>query len=284
MRAFAVTAEKGSVSAAARSLGMQQPTLSRQIAALEDELGISLFERIGKRLVLTSGGLELLEHARAMMQAAGDFSLSATGQSVEMEGNVCISASELVAAFILPPILAQFHIRHPQVKIELVASNAPSDLRRREADIAIRTFRPTQPDLIAVKVCDLPSRFYASPTYLADATEMRVLEDLARADFIDFDDTGKYLEFLTGLGVPISAENFPFAAENHIVQMELARAGLGIVVLPDAIGDVEPSLARVLPDLDPMESQIWLVTHRELNTNRRIRAAFDFLKSELSSL
>ena len=284
VRAFVATVEEGSLSAAARALGMKQPTLSRQVAALENELGVVLFERIGKTLVLTPSGLELLEHARAMRRAAADLSLSAAGQSAEMKGEVCITASELIAAHIMPTIVARLHARHPQIRIELVASNTPSDLRKREADIAVRAFRPTQPNLIGQKVCDFPTRFYASQTYLDSVAKVETISDLAQVDFIDFDNTGNYAEFLRGQGVAVTKRNFSIVAENQIIQLELAKVGLGVVVLPEMVGDAEQELTQILPMLAPMEGPIWLVVHRELNTSRRIRTIFDLLKEELVSL
>ncbi len=106
-RAFLVTAEEGSLSAAARAPGMTQPTLGRQIMALEQELGVVLFERVGQGLVLTPGGLELLEHVRAMRDAANQLSLTTSGQSQVIEGSICICASEIHATFLLPPIIAK---------------------------------------------------------------------------------------------------------------------------------------------------------------------------------
>ena len=150
-RAFLVTAEEGSLSAAARALEMTQPTLGRQVSALEQELGVALFERAGRGLVLTPSGLELVDHVRAMGEAANRVSLTASGQSQTIEGSICITASEIHAAYLLPPIIAKLRRAQPGIKVEIIASNAASDLRRREADIAIRSFRPTQPELIAKK-------------------------------------------------------------------------------------------------------------------------------------
>lgn len=151
-RAFLVTAEEGSFSAAARALDITQPTLGRQVAALEQQLGVILFERIGRRLALTPNGIDLLEHVQAMGQAAAHVSLTASGQSQLIEGNVCISASEIHASYLLPPIISKLHRTQPGITIEIVSSNAASDLQRREADIAIRSFRPTQPELISKKI------------------------------------------------------------------------------------------------------------------------------------
>ena len=130
-RAFLVSAEEGSLSAAARALGMAQPTLGRQVRALEDELGVILFERVGRGLTLTPSGLELVEHVRAMSEAASRVSLTASGQSQSIEGTVCISATEVAAAYVLPPIITRLRRAEPGIAIEVVASNNISDLRRR---------------------------------------------------------------------------------------------------------------------------------------------------------
>ena len=135
-RAFLVTAEEGSLSAAARALGMAQPTLGRQVDGLEQELGVVLFERVGRGLTLTPSGMELLEHVRKMGEAAGRVSLAALGQNQALESSISISASETYAAVLLPPIIAKLRIEEPGIHVEIVVSNRASDLLRREADIA----------------------------------------------------------------------------------------------------------------------------------------------------
>ncbi len=281
-RAFLVTAEEGSLSAAARALGMAQPTLGRQVDALEEELGVVLFERVGRGLTLTPGGLELLDHVRAMGDAANRVSLTAAGQSQSIEGTVCIAASEIHAALALPPILAKLRRAEPGIRIELVASTRASDLRRREADIAIRNFQPTEPDLIAKKVRDIPARLYASPAYLEKIGNPRLPRDLRQADFINIDGAGAYMKGLGALGLELTERNFPILTENHLVMWELVKHGLGIGILDGVLGDEEPRVRRVLPDLEPLTFPIWLVAHREVNTSRRIRVVFDLLAAELA--
>lgn len=284
MRAFLVTAEEGSLSAAARALGSSQPTLGRQVAALEDELGLALFERIGAKLELTPGGLELLEHARAMSDAAASASLTASGQSQSIEGSVCISVGELFAGHALPQIIEKLRRQEPGIEIEIVASNSTSDLRRREADIAFRAImKPAHPDLITRKVCDLTSRLYASTEYLEKIGWPQTSEDLSRAEFIDFDDTGAYRTYLNDLGFNLTPRNFPIRAESHLVQWELAKNGVGIVTALEMIGDAEPAMNRVLPDITMVHS-MWLVAHRDLKTSRRIKMVFDFLYREFKAI
>lgn len=281
-RAFLVTAEEGSLSAAARALGMAQPTLGRQVDALEKELGVILFERVGRGLTLTPGGLELLDHVRAMGEAANRMSLTSAGQSQSVEGKVVIAASEIYAAFLLPPILAKLRKAQPGIEIEIVVSTKASDLLRREADIAIRNFRPSEPDLMARKIRDVPARLYAAPAYLESLNNPQLPYDLRKADFISIDGSGMFLKGLNAMGFNLTERNFPILTENYLVMWELVKHGLGIGILDGSIGDAEPKVSRVLPDLAPLMFPIWLVAHRELNTSRRIRLVFDLLAKELA--
>lgn len=281
-RAFLVTAEEGSLSAAARALGMAQPTLGRQVDALEQELGVVLFERVGRGLTLTPSGLSLLEHVRAMGAAANRVALTAAGQSQAIEGTICIAASEVHAAILLPPILAKLRLAEPGIHIEIVASTRPSDLRRREADIAIRNFAPAEPDLIAKKIRDIPARLYAAPSYLERIGNPRLPGDLARADFISIDSSGVFQKGLNALGLNLTERNFPILTENYLVMWELVKHGLGIGIQDGNIGDAEPRVRRALPELAPLMFPIWLVAHRELNTSRRVRVVFDLLAEELA--
>jgi DNA-binding transcriptional LysR family regulator len=280
-RAFLVTAEEGSLSAAARALGMAQPTLGRQVDALEQELNVTLFQREGRGLILTPSGLELLEHVRVMGDAANLLSLAAFGQSQTIEGSVCISASELYATQLLPPIIAQLRKLEPGIDVEIVASHTTSDLRRREADIAIRNYRPKEGDLIARKIRDVPARLYATPQYIKELGTPRLPHDLSRADFINVTHGTALMDGLNAFGLGLTKSNFPIMTEDYNVMWACVRQGLGIGVLDARIGDADPFVQQVLPDLDPMMFPIWLVAHRELNTSRRIRRVFDHLAEEL---
>ena len=280
-RAFLVTAEEGSLSAAAQALGMAQPTLGRQVDALEQELGVVLFERVGRRLALTDAGSDLLEHVRAMGEAASRVSLAASGQSQELTGSVCISASEVYATRVLPPILAELRRRAPGIEIEIVASNAASDLRRREADIAIRNFRPKQPDLLAKKVRDMTAPFYAATAYLDQLGRPTDTAALERAAFIGFDRSDALIELLRTRGLSLSQANFPMLSESQLVAWALVKQGLGIAVMVDVVGDAEAGVERVTA-IEPVEFPVWLVSHRELHTSRRVRVMFDLLAERLA--
>lgn len=276
-RAFLVTAEEGSLSAAARSLGMTQPTLGRQVGALEQELGVTLFERLGRGLSLTASGAGLLDHVRAMGQAASHVSLAASGQSQSIKGTITITASEVISAFLLPTVLARLRALHPEVTVKLVASNNVHDLRRREADIAIRSGRPTDPGLIATRLRDTPARLYATPAYLKSVGRPKTVADLGRAHFIGFGDEDRFLAGLNALGFGLTEKNFPLHATAHMVLWELVKSGLGIGSVIEEVGDVEPLVERVLPKMAPIPVPMWLVAHREVHTSRRVRVVFDLL-------
>ncbi len=281
-RAFLVTAEEGSLSGAARALGMSQPTLGRQVAALEEELGVALFERVGRGIELTPSGLALVEHVRTMGEAANRVSLMASGKSDCIEGNICISATEATAAYILPPMIQKLRKQEPGINIELIASNSASDLKRREADIAIRGFRPTQLDLIAKKVSEEQAHLYATPTYLTSLDNPGSPVGFSHAEFFGFNKSNEFLNGLKERGFELSFSNFPVMTENHLVHWEMVKQGVGIGVMSAKIGDAEPKVQRILPDTEPFTYELWLVAHRELRTSRRVRVVFDFLAKELS--
>ena len=277
VRAFLVTAEEGSFSAAGRALGMAQPTVGRQVAALEEELALVLFDRVGHGLTLTATGRDLVEHARAMGEAAMRLSLTAAGQSLALDGIVVISASQITATYTLPPIIADMRTRHPGIEIEIVATNDTSDLARREADIAIRSFRPSQPDLFARKVSDGCARLYASPDYLAKIGNPTTADELSKAQFLGFDRGDALIKGLNSLGLSLTPDNFPVITGNQLVQWELTKRGVGVSVMTEEIGDNEPLVRRALPEFPPFPLATWLTTHRELSTSRRMRVVFDLL-------
>ena len=284
-RAFLATAEEGSFSAAARALGTTQPTVGRQVAALEEELSVVLFERIGVRLELTPAGLELAEHVRCMAEAAARVSMTAAGHSEAVEGLVRITASDMVTAALLPPALARIRREHPGILVELVASNTVEDLQRRAADIAVRNFAATEPELVVRKVGESRAWFYATPEYLAGTGLQGTVQraELARADFIAFPQVEQVLGWLNSMGVPVGRQQLALVCPLSLVQWELCRAGLGICAVMEEVADPDPSVVRVDVDLPHFPVPLYLTAHRELRTSRRLRAVWDVLAEELAS-
>lgn len=282
-RAFLVTAEEGSFSAAARALGASQPTIGRQVGALEAELGVTLFARAGNSLELTAAGLDLVEHVRAMSEAANRISLTAAGQAVGIEGVVRIAASEAGAAYLLPPSIARVRTEYPRIQLELVVSNTASDLLRREADIAMRNFRPKQPDLVARKVRAGEAHMYASPAYLERLGPIEGPADIAGAEILGFDRSTTMIDGLNAMGLPVTEDNFPVITQNHLVQWQLCKQGVGICLMMEQVGDPDPDVCRVLPGYPGIPIPIWLTTHREVRTSRRIRVVYDLLVEQFRS-
>ncbi|MCJ8320748.1 MAG: LysR family transcriptional regulator [Colwellia sp.] len=283
IRAFLVTSEEGTLSAAAKALGLTQPTLSRQVCALETELRLTLFERVGQRLVLTNSGLELLEYAREMGNAALDFSLAATGQSQQIEGSVIVSASELTATYMLPKIIAKLRREEPGIDIEVVVSNEPSDLKRREADIAIRNFQPKQNDLIAKKLGEEVIWLYGTQQYLDNIAPITDYSQVKDVQIIGFDRSNSVADLLNKQGWKLSKQNFSLITSSQLMQLALCKEGQGLIFFPEKMGDQEPELLRAFEHMGPvMTLPIWLVCHQELRTCLRVRRVFDYISTELT--
>ncbi len=281
-RAFLATVEAGSLSAAARALRVTQPTLSRQVAALEADLGVTLFERVGRSLSLSPSGIQLLEHFRGMGEAAAQISLAASGQAQAIEGLVTITASDAVSAYWLPAVLKRLRAMEPGIEVEVLASNDVRDLRQREADIAIRHVRPDQPELIARLVRETSAHLYASTAYLDEHGRPDCAADLSDAAFIGFAPVERLLQGLTAMGLPLTRRNFPIVTDNSAVVLETVKQGLGIAIMPKEFAAIVPGIECVLPEFR-FPLPFWLVTHRELLTSRRIRVVFDLLAEALSS-
>jgi DNA-binding transcriptional LysR family regulator len=277
VRAFLATAEEGSLSAAARALQATQPTLSRQVSALEQDLGVTLFERGHRSMDLTESGVELLEHVREMGEAALRVSLAASGQAQDIEGQVTITATNMFATKHLPLILASVRDEAPGLEIEILTSNDVRDLRRREADISIRHARPEHSDLIAKRIGETVAQLYAATSYLDRVGRPKRPSDLVTLDFIGFEDPELMLPHFNAMGVPVTRDHFKLYTASGTLYLALIEQGLGAGVLTKDVADERPDLELVEPNLPPFEVPVWLVTHRELHTSRKIRLVFDLI-------
>jgi len=283
VRAFLATAEEGSFSGAARALKSTQPTIGRQVSALEGSLGVTLLERSVRGLTITQAGRELLDHVRAMGEAAALISMVADGQSQEVMGEVTITATDLMSAAILPAILAPLRQTAPGIRVRILATGDIRNLMQREADIAIRHVRPDQPDLIARHVADFRGTLYGASAYLERAGRPTTPRDVADLAFVGNADPDHLLAPLHNQGIPVRAENFVISSDSNVVEWALVKAGYGISLLPEVLCDAEPGIEKVLPSLPSLQFPVWLVTHRELKTNRRIRLVFDTVARGLAA-
>ncbi len=282
VRAFLATIEEGSLSAAARALGQTQPTLGRQVTALEEHLSVTLFERAGRQLIPTPAALEMAEHVRAMGDAATRLSLVASGQSSDVEGVVKITATEGYAVHVLPDVVASLAESHPGLVIDIIATDSLSDLRRREADIALRNAEPTDPDLIAKKVRTEKAGMFATREFIAEHGPFATPDDLKGVPFIGVGRVPEMIQYLQSKGVPITDGNIIAQSDNHMVHLALTRKGLGVGVNGWSVGAPIPDLVPVLPDVVNFEFPLWLVAPQELRKSRRVRIVFDALADHLT--
>jgi DNA-binding transcriptional LysR family regulator len=261
---------------------MTQPTLGRQVAALEAALDMVLFERIGRKLVLTPAGQDLLQEMRAMGVAANRASLVASGRAQTIAGEVCVSVTDVIAFYVMPHIVADLQKIAPQIRLKVLASNSLSDLQRREADIAVRHVAPTQPDLIARKLRETQGRLYASQSYLDRHGPIDSVSDAKTAAFVGIGDSEELLSYLQNWGLPITMDNLRVLGESGLSGWEMARHGLGVTPMMEDIASFFPEIKLVLPHLAPIPVPYWLTTHRELHTSKRIRLVFDRMAVLLS--
>jgi DNA-binding transcriptional LysR family regulator len=274
-RAFLAVLRTGSLSGAARLLDIAQPTVRRRIAELEAATGAALFTR-------TPGGLQPTEagHAEAMDHAAAAFARAAS-VSAEVAGRVRISASEIIAVEVLPPILAGLQRAHPGLMIDLSPTNRNEDVLRREADIAVRMVRPTQDALVAQRVGDVPLGLHARRDYLAQYGTPDSVAELAGHRIIGVEHDNAILRGMRAQGWPIDVERFGFRSDNDLAQLAAIRAGLGIGFCQIGLAARDRDLVRVLPDTVAVALDTWVVAHEDLRGVARIRATFDHLVAGL---
>lgn len=282
IRSFLAALDQGSLLAAARLLKTSQPTLGRHIAELESQLGVVLFERTGRGLVPTATALQLAESARGMEAGALQLTRTLSGAQLQTRGTVRITASVPVAVQLMPPLLAGMRQVLPDIQVELVSSNQVSNLLRREADIAVRMVRPDQGTLVARKIGDVVVGAYAHRNYLARHRPIRQLTDLLQHELIGNDMDTSILRGFEAMGHAVGPEAFALRTDDFIVQWQAVRAGLGIGFVAEYMARTDPDVVRVLADALPIPKlPVWLAVHREIRTNRRIRAVYDYLAQAL---
>lgn len=282
IRSFLAALDQGSLLAAARAMQVSQPTLGRHIAELEGQLGVVLFERTGRGLLPTAMALQLAAAARSMEAAALQLSRTLSGAQTQAGGTVRISASVPVAVYLLPPVLLALRQAHPGIQVELVSSNAVSNLLRREADIAVRMVRPDQASLVARKLGDVGLGAYAHRSYLARSAAVQTPSDLLQHDLIGGDADPTIVQGFHKLGLPVSPQAFVLRSDDLVVQWQAIRAGLGVGFCADYMARTDPDVRPVLQGVLPIAPlPMWLVVHREIRTSQRIREVFDFLADAL---
>jgi DNA-binding transcriptional LysR family regulator len=282
-QSFLAVADTGSLSAAARHLGLTQPTLSRHIAALEAALGVPLFLRGPQGLRVTPAAQDLVEGARGMALAEASLRrLSAMDRTAET-GVVRLSAAEVVGVEVLPPVLARFHHAHPGIAVELVVTNRADDLLRRAADLALRMFRPVQDTLRVRRLGMARLGLYAHADYLARTGGVpQTAEELAERTLIGPEDMARLGGIRLAGRVPKTAD-FALRSDSDLAQWGLIRAGAGIGVMQDVVAARLPDLTRVLPDFRPA-LEVWLAVNGDMAASRPVRLLADHLTAEIGAI
>ncbi|MEO8529900.1 MAG: LysR family transcriptional regulator [Deltaproteobacteria bacterium] len=282
VRTFLSVAREGSYSAASRALGLSQPTVRRHIESLSLRLKVDLFRRDQSGAKLTADGLRLLGAAEGMAEAAAKLSLSALDIAGQISGTVRITASQMMAHHVLPPIIAKLRHQQPGVQIELVASDDPGNLLYREADIAVRMFKPEQLDLVVRKITELPTGLYIAKSLAARVGMPSSLDALMEIDMVGLDQNPLLIREMTKMGMPVTREFFPVRCDTQPAHWELVKAGCGIGGALRRIGDVEPLVSRIdlglpLPPLD-----VWLATPAAIRRVPRVDLVWTALAEALS--
>lgn len=281
VQAFLAVAETGSLSAAARRLKASQPTLGRQIRAMEEQLGADLFHRQPRGLELTETGAALVGPARAMHEAVREIELTAAGQSARLEGTVRITASQTVSLHSLPAIIAAIREAEPEIAIELVPSDDTHNLLWREADIAVRMFRPTQLDLVTQHIGEITLSVFAVRSYVARRGLPRSIDDILSHDMVGFDRDGTIVEGMRAAGFDIDRTWFKVRCDDNEAYWRLVRAGCGIGFGQTRLGRADPDLIELdLPFPLPV-LPVWLTAHQAMRHTPRIRRVWDLLAEGL---
>ena len=280
-RSFSAVVKHGSLSAAARELGLSQPTLGRHIEALEQALDLPLFDRTLNGLKANEAALRLYEPVSSAEAALAQAAILAEGAQAEFSGTVRITASTVVSNYVLPALLLPIRERYPAIAIEIVPTDSAENLLLREADIAVRMFRPTQLELVSKKLGEIPVLTCAHADYLARRGTPTSAAELYGHDMIGFDRSDLIIAHANHIGFPLRREQFVLRTDSQTQMWELLRHGLGIGFAQKSLIDRTPGMVALPLDLAIPPLQVWLTTHKELFTSHRIRAIYDALADGL---
>jgi DNA-binding transcriptional LysR family regulator len=274
-------AGEGSLSGAARTLGLTQPTVGRHIRELESSLGTKLFTRSQSGLGPTDAAHTVAPHARAMAGAAAALIRTVSAKDFGAHAVVRIAASEIVGTEVLPPILTEFRAKHPGIVMELSLSDRMEDLLRRDADVAVRMARPKQGSLVAKRVGAVTVGLHAHRRYLDEHGQPNNIQQLAQHALIGFDRETASIRALQRLGLKLTRDDFSFRTDSHLAQLAAIRAGFGIGICQTAIAQRDMDLIRLMPKDFAFDLEVWIAMHEDLRASRPMREIFDHLASAL---
>jgi len=283
VQSFLAVADTGSLSRAAETLGQSQPTLGRHIRALEDALGLELFERHHRGLRLTAAGRQIQPAAEQMRKAVHHLSTEADAQSQRLEGIVRIASSVFAAHHVLPGALVDLRIAEPGISLVLQASDESENLTFREADIAVRMYRPRQLDLVARHLGNVRMGIFASKSYASRHALPKTNDDLLDHDLVGYDQSPLIIDAMREIGINIAANDFAVRCDNQSAYWELVRAGAGIGFTQAHVGRADPNMVEIHPvDMEMPTLPIWLTANENVRHIPRVDRIWTLLAEALS--
>ena len=257
---------------AGRALGVNHSTIYRRLQALERSLGAQLFARLPTGYQPTEAGERLIAAAERMEAEALAVDREIAGRDTQLVGLVRVTSSETLAYRVLTGLIASFRRAHPRVEVELVIDNQLLDLSRREADVALRARRPTEPAAFGRKVADIAWAIYGAKSYLKGRTAPRNKSQLAKHAVIGFGTRAAPLQAAQWLQAAVPETAVVYRTNSLINQLTAAKDGIGVALLPCYLADAERDLTRLLGPVDDLATELWLITHEDLRATARIRA------------
>ena len=285
LRYFSAMGRGGSVSAAARALGVNHSTVLRRLDSLERELGVRLFERFQSGYVMTPAGETLQARLAGVEEQIASAERAVGGHDQQLGGEIRITTTDTLAGSMLIPSLARFQQRHPGVRLQLVLNNAFLNLNRREADVALRPSNTPPETLVGRRLGALGSAVYAAPAYLAAAAARGIPPDAwAAHDWIGLDESLAHLEQARWLADTVPPERVRMRVDSLLAMVDAAHAGMGMAPLLCHLADREAGLRRLSGPDPRFDTGLWVLTHRDLKDTARIKALTQFLYDDLRAL
>lgn len=282
-KSFLAVVKAKSLSGAAKALGIAQPTVGRHIDALEESLKVSLFTRSQTGFMPTEAALRLLPYAESIASTATALVREISDLTNAIEGTVRITASEVIGVEVLPAILSSLQVKHPGLRIELVASNQAKNLLDREADIAVRMFKPTQQALIMRKVGETELGWHAHKNYIKRRGSPRTEQDLVNHTLIGFDQETDFIRsFKSKLGY-LNRDDLSFRSDSDLAQLAAIRSGFGIGICQTRLAKRDPNLVRILEKAALPKLGTWVTMHENLKSTPRYKTVFDALVDGLGN-
>jgi len=281
VQAFLAVAEEGSLSAAARRLGASQPTVGRQIKAVEDALPMPVFTRHARGFDLTDFGRTLIPAATAMHTAANELRLAAMAQEDQIAGTVRLTASRMVSFVTLPALLADLRKDLPDIQIDLVSTDDAENLLYGSSDIAVRMFRPTQLDLVTQYLGEVRFGCFAAKSYVAEHGMPSGLHEVLARDLVGYDTITRLIDGLRDFGLPASREMFATRCDDSLVQWEMVAQGCGISIFQKAFAHRDERVVEIPLGIAMPTLPVWLTASPAARRTPRIRAVWDILAREL---